>query len=71
MGVFCVFCTDGHVSACRFHQFYNLTKLGIEILHSFVYNVFIVVQCTRLQAEEGKSLPERRFDYHVHSQRDP
>jgi hypothetical protein len=38
-----VFCTEKQLSADRFQEFYILTKISIEILPVFVYNVFIVV----------------------------
>ena len=45
---FWLFCTDRQVSVCYFIQFCILTKIGIEILGDFVYNVFIVVLGTQL-----------------------
>ena len=44
---FCVFCTEEQVSVRQFHQFCILTKISIEILTPFVYNVFIVVLGTK------------------------
>ena len=38
-----MFCTEEQTSTWRFIQFYNLTKISIEIYFYFVYNVFIVV----------------------------
>ncbi len=36
---FWLFCTENHLSTGNFHEFYILTKLAIEILRLFVYNV--------------------------------
>lgn len=55
------------MSFCHFTQFCNLTKLGIEKLTSFVYNVFIVVRKHPTRKAEGNTLPERRFENHVYS----
>ena len=38
--------------------FVKMTKIGIEIPALFVYNVFIVVSSTRLQAKEGGAFPK-------------
>ena len=43
------------------------TKIIIEIVSPFVYNVFIAVLCTSVGTVGGKSLPERRFNTYVHS----
>ena len=45
---FWLFCTEEQLSVCHFTQFCNLTKIGIEILYPFVYNVLIVVLGTQL-----------------------
>jgi len=54
-----MFCTEEQVSVRQFHQFCNLTKISIEIRTTFVYNVFIVVLGTKMQAEEGNT-PSRK-----------
>ena len=61
---FWVFCTEKHLSMCQFHQFYNMTKISIEILSSFVYNVCIVVHSTQVQQAEGFASPKGVF-HHV------
>lgn len=65
---FCVFCTEEQVSVCQFHQFCILTKISIEILRSFVYNVCIVVLGTKQQEEAGEyPFPKGEMIHHVHS----
>lgn len=54
-----MFCTEEQTYFRQFHEFCILTKISIEILPPFVYNVFIAVNDTRLDTEEGNSLPER------------
>lgn len=43
-----MFCTEEQLSVCYFTQFCILTKISIEILLTFVYNVSIVVLGTQL-----------------------
>ena len=56
---FCVFCTGKQVSMCHFIQFYNVPKIYVEILLSFVYNVRIAVLCTQT-VTRGRLKPFRK-----------
>ena len=50
----CLFYTEKQLFTGGFAQFCNLTKLGIEIPRSFVYNVCIAVRCTESNRNKGE-----------------
>lgn len=49
-----------------FSFFAKITKLGIEILASLGYNVFIAVLCDRMQATEAAT-SRKEYKNNVHS----
>ena len=55
---FCVFYTEKQSFFWKDTQFCNLTKIVIEILLSFVYNVFIVGRTSAPKQREEISFPK-------------
>lgn len=47
-------------------RFVKLTKIGIEILKPFVYNVFIAASKTKTALLEGGAFPKGDLNIHVH-----
>lgn len=56
--IFWMFCTEKQMSIGESIQFCNLTKIVIEILLSFVYNVFIVGRTSAPNQWEEISFPK-------------
>ena len=56
---FCAFHTETQTSTGYFHQFCILTKISIEILSSFVYNVLIAV-LSHLTGKRKGHVPSRK-----------
>ncbi len=62
---FCVFCTEEQMSMCHFHEFCTLTKktLKSEASSCIMSLMVLVANCKQWRGD----LPERSFDFYVHS----
>ena len=51
---------------CHFTQFCKVTKISIEIIHLFMYNVRIAVLCTKLDKRKAGAFPKGVRNYYVY-----